>query len=239
MTFGEIFRLILPVFALIAVGVALRRYHWVEGPAESSLLRLVVYVCMPCLVFDTIIGNASLRNPSNLLLPPLAGFGLTVTGLGVAYLAGRAVGLAKGTGLRTFALSAGSVVVRTTGAQDLQSAGDALLRSVGTVTLQGENLVLYPQTGTCVVQTTVPNAISLGAGATSHAALHEPLVAVLTTIFNAINELRTALATLALPVNLTPPVGPVATASPALIAQFTPAINPDLTPIQATTTRIL
>jgi malate permease and related proteins len=107
MTIGELFRLILPVFALIAVGVALRRFHWVEGTAETSLLRLVVYVCMPCLVFDTIVGNASLREPGNLLLPPLAGFVTTVAGFGVAYLGARSIGLAKGTGLRTFAVSAG------------------------------------------------------------------------------------------------------------------------------------
>ena len=107
MTIGELFRLILPVFALIAVGVALRRCHWIEGAAETSLLRLVVYVCMPCLVFDTIVGNASLRDPGNLLLPPFAGFVTTVAGFGVAYLAARSIGLAKGTGLRTFAVSAG------------------------------------------------------------------------------------------------------------------------------------
>jgi predicted permease len=107
MTIGELFRLILPVFALIAVGVALRRFHWVEGSAETSLLRLVVYVCMPCLVFDTVVGNASLRDPGNLLLPPFAGFVTTAAGFAVAYLGARAIGLAKGTGLRTFAVSAG------------------------------------------------------------------------------------------------------------------------------------
>jgi predicted permease len=107
MTIGELFRLILPVFALIAVGVALRRFHWIEGIAETSMLRLVVYVCMPCLVFDTVVGNASLRDPGNLLLPPLAGFVTTVAGFGVAFLAARLIGLGKGTGLRTFAVSAG------------------------------------------------------------------------------------------------------------------------------------
>lgn len=107
MTIGELFRLILPVFALIAVGVALRRFHWVEGTAETSMLRLVVYVCMPCLVFDTVVGNASLREPGNLLLPPFAGFVTTAAGFGVAYLAARSIGLTKGTGLRTFAVSAG------------------------------------------------------------------------------------------------------------------------------------
>lgn len=107
MTIGELFILILPVFALIGVGVALRRCHWIEGTAETSLLRLVVYVCMPCLVFDTIIGNLALRNPGNLLLPPLAGFATTAAGFGVAYFTGRRIGLETGTGLRTFALSAG------------------------------------------------------------------------------------------------------------------------------------
>ncbi len=107
MTIGALFILILPVFALIAVGVALRRRHWIEGAAETSMIRLVVQVCMPCLVFDTIIGNSSLREPANLILPPVAGFVTTAGGFGVSYLVGRWIGLAKGTGLRTFALAAG------------------------------------------------------------------------------------------------------------------------------------
>ena len=107
MTLPELFRLILPVFALIAVGVALRRFHAIEGAAEAGLIRLVVSVCMPCLAFDTIVGNAALHGPANLLLPPLAGFATTAAGFGVAYLAARAIGLRAGTGLGTFALSAG------------------------------------------------------------------------------------------------------------------------------------
>ncbi|MFY9924597.1 MAG: AEC family transporter [Opitutaceae bacterium] len=107
MTIGTLFILILPVFALIAVGVALRRFHRIEGAAETSMIRLVVQVCMPCLVFDTIVGNASLRDPSNLLLPPIAGFATTVAGFGVARLAGQWIGLTRGTGLRSFALAAG------------------------------------------------------------------------------------------------------------------------------------
>jgi len=107
MTIGELFRLILPVFALIAAGAVLRRYHWIEGAAEASLVRLVVNVLMPCLVFDTVVGNAALRDAANLLLPPFAGFVTTVLGFAVAYVAARRIGLVVGTGLRTFALSAG------------------------------------------------------------------------------------------------------------------------------------
>jgi predicted permease len=107
MTIGELFRLILPVFALIAVGVALRRFHWIEGQAETSMIRFAMYVCMPCLAFDAIIGNPSLREPGNLILPPLAGFASTAAGYGVSYLAARLIGLERGKGLRTFAISAG------------------------------------------------------------------------------------------------------------------------------------
>jgi malate permease and related proteins len=107
MTIGELFRLILPVFALIAVGSVLRRFHWIEGPAETSLLRLVVDVSMPCLVFDSIVGNPALRDPGNVLLPPLAGFLTTAMGLGVAYLSVRPVGLTAATDGRTFALATG------------------------------------------------------------------------------------------------------------------------------------
>jgi len=107
MTIGELFSLILPVFALIAVGAVLRRFHWIEGAAEASLVRLVVNVLTPCLVFDTVVGNPALRDPGNLFLPPLAGFLTTVVGLGVATLVARGIGLKVGTGLRTFAFAAG------------------------------------------------------------------------------------------------------------------------------------
>ncbi|HXN35397.1 MAG TPA: AEC family transporter, partial [Opitutaceae bacterium] len=107
MTIGSLFSLILPVFAMIAVGACLRRFHFIEEAAEKSLVRLVVSLCMPCLVFDTIVGNPALRDPGNVLLPPLAGFGTAAIGLGVALLAARWIGFGVETGPRTFALSAG------------------------------------------------------------------------------------------------------------------------------------
>jgi predicted permease len=67
----------------------------------------VVKVALPCLIFESVALNPSLRDPANVLLPPLAGFGLTVAGMTVAWFAGRALGLTQGAGLRTFALTAG------------------------------------------------------------------------------------------------------------------------------------
>jgi len=61
------------VFALIAIGVVVRRVHWIDGEAGKSLLRLVVNVCFPCLIFKSITGNAAMRSAQNVLLPPLVG----------------------------------------------------------------------------------------------------------------------------------------------------------------------
>jgi malate permease and related proteins len=107
MTIGALFSLILPVFAMIAVGACLRRFHFIEGAAEKSLIRFVVSLCMPCLVFDTIVGNPALRDPGNLLLPPLAGMATTAMGFGVAFIAARLLGFGLETGQRTFAFAAG------------------------------------------------------------------------------------------------------------------------------------
>jgi malate permease and related proteins len=106
-TYLQLLLLVAPVFALIGVGVAARRLHWIEGEAETSLIRLVVNVCYPCLIFESVAGNVALQSPSNLLLPPLLGFGVTWLGIQAGRLVAHAIGLHVGTGLRTFALTVG------------------------------------------------------------------------------------------------------------------------------------
>jgi len=107
LSYGDLLRLIVPVFAMVAVGVVLRRVHWIEGAAEGSLIRLVIYLCFPCLIFESVVRNDTLHSAGNLLLPPLVGCGLTIAGIALAWQLGRLLGFEKGTGLRTFALSAG------------------------------------------------------------------------------------------------------------------------------------
>lgn len=106
-TYVQLLLLILPVFALIGVGVVVRRVHWIEGEAETSLIRLTVNVCYPCLIFESVANNAALQSPGNLLLPPLLGFGITWLAIRAALLVARAIGLHVGTGLRTFGLTVG------------------------------------------------------------------------------------------------------------------------------------
>jgi predicted permease len=107
MSYWQLLLLVLPVFAVIGVGVAVRRRHWIEGEAETSLIRLAVNVCYPCLIFESVAGNAALRTPGNLVVPPLVGFGVTVLGIHAGRLVAKAIGLQVGQGLRTFALSVG------------------------------------------------------------------------------------------------------------------------------------
>lgn len=107
MSYWQLLLLIVPVFALIAIGVTVRRVHWIEGEAETSLIRLVVNLCYPALIFESVAGNTALRTPGNLLLPPLVGFGVTALGIHVGLLVAKAIGLHVGQGMRTFALAVG------------------------------------------------------------------------------------------------------------------------------------
>ena len=107
LSYLELLLLVVPVFAVIGVGVAVRRVHWIEGEAETSLIRLAVNVCYPCLIFESVANNAALRTTENLLLPPLVGFGVTFLGIRAGLLVAKLIGLQVGSGLRTFALSVG------------------------------------------------------------------------------------------------------------------------------------
>lgn len=107
MSYWQLLLLILPVFGLIGIGVGLRRLAWMTVDADASLLKMVVGCFYPCLVFESVLNNAALRNPSNLAYAPLAGFALMTAGIVIALYVGRALGLTRGHGLRTFAFATG------------------------------------------------------------------------------------------------------------------------------------
>jgi len=107
MTYWQILLLILPVFALIAVGVGMRRLAWLTPEADTSLLKMVVNFLYPCLIFENVLNNDALRVPSNLALAPALGMLLMAATIVASLYAGRALGLTQGHGLRTFAFAAG------------------------------------------------------------------------------------------------------------------------------------
>jgi predicted permease len=98
---------VLPVFGIMVIGLWLRRRDWLTADADQSLMRVTVNLLLPSLIFDSVLGNAALRRPENLLLPPLLGFGMMALGVGVAYLFAPLTGLTQPRERRTFAFLAG------------------------------------------------------------------------------------------------------------------------------------
>ena len=107
MPLSDVLSAVLPVFCLALVGIGLRRVRWLTEEADATLLRLVVNVLTPCLIFDKVLGNRALQRAENLFIPPLIGFGGIVLGIGICWLFRRRVGLKTDPEQRTFALVAG------------------------------------------------------------------------------------------------------------------------------------
>lgn len=105
--YWSLLALVLPVFAVIAAGAGARRIGWLKAEADESLLKLVVNLLYPCLIFHHVLGNEALRTPGNLLAGPFMGFATMAGGIGFAFLVAKWAGFEKGAGLRTFAFSVG------------------------------------------------------------------------------------------------------------------------------------
>ena len=98
---------VLPVFGIMGIGLALRRRGWLSADADQSLMRVIINLLLPALIFDSVLGNAALGRPENLLLPPLVGFGMVALGIGVARIFARPAGSRSKPEKRTFAFVAG------------------------------------------------------------------------------------------------------------------------------------
>jgi predicted permease len=98
---------VLPVFGIMAIGLWLRRRQWLSADADASLMRLTINLLLPSLIFDSVLGNDSLRRPENIFLPPLLGFGMMAAGVGVAHLFAPLAGLKTASERRTFTFLTG------------------------------------------------------------------------------------------------------------------------------------
>ena len=98
---------VLPVFGIMGIGLWLRRRGWLSADADASLMRVTINLLLPSLIFDSVLGNAALRRPENLLLPPLVGFGMVAVGIAVARTFARTAGLQTKPEQRTFAFLTG------------------------------------------------------------------------------------------------------------------------------------
>lgn len=85
----------------------LRKTGILSTSADQSLIKLIIYLLAPCLIFDSIIGNRALDEFKNVLMAPVVGFVTVTLGVMLGYLAGP---LAKVYGKKergTFAASVG------------------------------------------------------------------------------------------------------------------------------------
>jgi predicted permease len=103
--FVNVVQAVLPVFIVIAAGLVLRRLGWLTEEADASLLRVTINVMIPCLVFDSILGNPAVARLGNVLLAPVVGFGTVALGAGLALLAAKGVPAETAATRRTFAFS--------------------------------------------------------------------------------------------------------------------------------------
>ena len=102
----------LTVFTVVSLGVAARWFGVLTKESDESLLKLVIRVMLPCLIFSVITGRQDIFvNTSDLLLPPVVGFCSIALGL---FLAGvfasfgpKITGLQTVEQRRTFAFTVG------------------------------------------------------------------------------------------------------------------------------------
>ena len=105
--FGTVINAVIPVFAIMAAGLAIRRLNWLSEEADKSLFRVVVNLLMPCLILDTAIGNAAFNNARNLLLAPVVGCVTVGLSVAVVWFSCRWIKFSGAPARRTFALATG------------------------------------------------------------------------------------------------------------------------------------
>lgn len=100
----------IPVFLMMAVGSLLRWAKCFSEEAATGTLNLVVKALIPCLILDSVLGNAALKSSANLLMAPMLGIGTLLLGLLIGWASLRLAGLKKDSPdskKRSFAVSVG------------------------------------------------------------------------------------------------------------------------------------
>lgn len=100
--FQTVLNAVLPIFAIAAVGALIRQLNWLTSEADASLLRVTVNLLVPCLIFDSILGNRAFDTHANIFLPPLIGFGTVALGIPLAMAVQHWLGLKEASSRRTF-----------------------------------------------------------------------------------------------------------------------------------------
>jgi len=98
---------VLPAYLLILAGAALRQFGVLNREYDKGVMHVVFHVMYPCLILDKILGSDAVRSFSSVSWSVFLGFALPISGIACGWVVGKLLGLEKGSGQRTFALSSG------------------------------------------------------------------------------------------------------------------------------------
>ncbi len=107
MDYATILAATVPVYLTMLVGALVRRLGWLPREADVGIMSLAVKVLTPCLAFERIVGNEALSDPGQVLLNATIGYGLVAGSMFLCHALAPVIGLRRGEGARTFALSTG------------------------------------------------------------------------------------------------------------------------------------
>lgn len=107
MDYAAILAATVPVYLTMLVGALVRRLGWLPREADAGIMSLAVKVLTPCLAFERIVGNPALDDSRQVLLNAAIGFALVMGSMLLCYLIAPLIGLKRGEGERTFAISTG------------------------------------------------------------------------------------------------------------------------------------
>lgn len=105
--FQTVLQAVLPVFSVAAIGFLIRRRELLTEATENNLLDVLINVFVPCLIFQSVLGNEALHNLRNVTLAPLSGFMAICLGLVVGRVFAAVAGVKDARGGRTFATCVG------------------------------------------------------------------------------------------------------------------------------------
>jgi predicted permease len=92
---------------LIFLGWLMARQGWVGTTARQPLMRLVIWVFFPAMIFNRVCGNPLIHSGTKALLYLGVGFGMIFTGFIVGWLVAKLWNLPEGVVTRTFSFATG------------------------------------------------------------------------------------------------------------------------------------
>jgi predicted permease len=107
MDYRTILAATIPVYLTMLVGAVVRRVGWLPREADAGIMSLAVKLLTPCLVFERIVGNPALNDAGQVLLNGALGYALVAGSMLLCHALSPVIGLKRGEGSRTFALSTG------------------------------------------------------------------------------------------------------------------------------------